>query len=468
MSDGGAWSAVFGSYARRLRFPLVATVSFLLLIPSVVGLLAGPGDPRAACAFVGTLVSMTWTGLVSGHVKQTLARPQARLLPDYPRIQVLGGAALVLPVSALNAVFLWTAGISAPAAMALTLVPTSLYWAGPYLLNQGTALLFTGPGLLLVIAKLAEGGIWSRVNPGWSGDTWSAVAIVFSMVLIGFVAHRMLHLSESSFEYDRDPSVGWRPGRSYDQDVPFGRLFERVLPRFGHDRVSALGSRFGAGFWPRVQLWRIGMSRTSPVVTGLSVVGLITLFGALFTIHPENRPDTQAGVLVVYLMIFSLVRTTYVHRRRERVLFEALYPASREGMLRELGGASALDILETWLILCLGTLAAGWLGLFPGANGMTLLSYVAYTLGVTVLGMGFASWTLRLQTEWASQLVLIVSTLSVGGPVAIALAKGPGTEAVTAWASAGAALCVLGLAIGYAGYRSWCHLELGRTDLGSS
>jgi hypothetical protein len=137
-------------------------------------------------------------------------------------------------------------------------------------------------------------------------------------------------------------------------------------------------------------------------------------------------------------------------------------------MLRELGGASALDILETWLILCLGTLAAGWLGLFPGANGMTLLSYVAYTLGVTVLGMGFASWTLRLQPEWASQLVLIVSTLSVGGPVAIALAKGPGTEAVTAWASAGAALCVLGLAIGYAGYRSWCHLELGRTDLGSS
>ncbi len=465
MSEGGVWLAALGGYARRPRFLLVATLSLLALLPGA-GLLAGEDGSRDYCAGLGTLVLMTWTGLVSGHLKHVLARPQARLLPRYPRVQVLAGAALVLPVLALGILFLWSAGLSAPAALAVALLATSLYWAGPYLLNQGDSFLFVGPGLFLVAGTLAERGVWARMSPGGSEETWSLVGTLLSGLLIGFVTHRMLHLSESSFEYDRDPSVGCRPGRSYDQHAQLDPLFEQVFARFGRHRLSAVDSRFRAGFWTRVQLWRLGMSRMSPVVTGLSVAGLIALFGALFAINPGNRPDTQAGVLVVYLMIFSLVRTTYVHRRKERVAFEALYPASREGMLRELSGASALDILETWFFLWLGTLAARGLGLFPGTSWATLFSYAAYTLGATVLGIGLASWTLRLQAEWASQLVLTLSVLAVGVPVAMALAKGPGTEAVAAWTSAGAALGAFGMAMGYAGYRSWCGLELGRSDLG--
>ena len=68
--------------------------------------------------------------------------------------------------------------------------------------------------------------------------------------------------------------------------------------------------------------------------------------------------------MVFYLMFFALVRATYVHRRKERLQYEALRPVSREGMVKEMGAASALDIAETWLFLWLGTLAGiaamGW------------------------------------------------------------------------------------------------------------
>jgi hypothetical protein len=468
MSERLVWSAVYGAYAGRLRFPLAATASFVLLVPGVLGLLAGEDGSRAYCAFAGTLVLMTWTGLVSGHLKEVLARPQARLLPGYPRVQVLAGGGLVLPLSILSAFLLWTVGFDALPAIAVVLVATGLYWAGPYLLNHGNNLLVAGLPLLLVAENLAERGVWSRVNPGWPEETWSVAAIVISSVLIGFTAHRMLHVSESSFEYHRDPSTGWNPGRPYDQEeVPFRGVFDRVRPWLGRYRRSPSGSRFGAGFWSRVQLWRMGMSRTSPAVTGALLAGMIALIGALSTMNPENRPDPQAALLVFCLMFFSLGGTTYVHRRKERMQFEAVYPASREGILRELGAASALDIVETWLFLCLGTLAARGLGLFPEMSWATLLSYIAYTLGPTILGIGLVPWALRLQTEWACQLILIVGTLALAVPVAFTLTKGPGTEAVAEWAAAGAVLAAIGVGLGYAGYRTWCRLELGRTDLGS-
>lgn len=465
MSEGGAWRAAFRGYAGRLRFPLAATVFLVLLVPGALDLLAGDDDPRAYCAFVGALALITWTALVSGHLKEVLARPQARLLPGYSVVQVLAGGALVLPVSALSALFLWAAGFSALAAIALALVATSLYWAGPYLLNQGYSLLIAGPLLLLVVEKLVARGWWSQVSVGGSENAWSVVALLLSAILIGLVARRMLHLSESSREYHRDPSTGWKPGRPYDQETPFAGILDRILPRIGCRRVPSPSSRMGAGFWSRVQLWRTGMTRTSPVVTGLSLAGMVALIGALSMANSENRPDPQAVLLVFCLMFLSLGRATDIHRRKERLQSEATYPVSREGMLRELGVASALDILETWLFLCLGTAVVRWLGLFPDMSWATLLSYVAFTLGTTILGIGLVPWALRVQTDGFCQLLLIVGTLAWGVPVALTLGKGPGTEAVASWAAAGAALAALGAALGYGGYRSWCGLELGRLDL---
>ena len=464
----GVWSAVYGDYARRLRFSVAATLSFLALVPGAIGLL-GDGDwPRIYCSFVGSLVLIVWTGLVSGHVKQILARPQSRLLPGYPGTQVLAGASLVLPVWAASAFFHWTAGFSVLTATALALVVASLYWAGPYLFNQGYILVLLGPSLFTVVGQPRFLGWLSRVGPGWSGQSWSVLAILLSVSLLGLVTHRMLRLTETSFEYHRDPSIGWRPGRSIDQDLPFADVLNRFLPWLGRYRVSGLGSRFGAGFWPRVQLWRMGMSRTSPIVTGLSLAGLIAVIGGFFTIHPPDRPGNQSGVLLLYLAFFALVRTAYVQRRKERISYEALYPASRGQMLAEMGVGSALDIAETWLFLWVGTMLVRWLGLFPGVSGTTLLSYAAYTAGATSLGIGLLPWALRLQGTWPPSLGLYLGTLAIGGPVAVALTQGPGTEVVAAWAVAGAALAGLGVFLGYAGYRTWCRLELGRTDLGSA
>jgi hypothetical protein len=464
MSEGSLWSAVYGAYARRLRFSVAATLSFLALVPGAIGLLGEDQWPRAYASLAGAVVLMVWAGLVSGHLKQVLARPQSRLLPGYPRAQVLAGASLVLPVCALSALLHWIAGFSALASIALTLLAASLYWAGPYLFNQGTVLVFVGPSLLAVVATPRLLGWWSQVSPAWSGETWSALAILLAAALTGFVTHRMLLLNESFFEYSRDPSLAWRSGRRVDQDIPFTDVFDRFLPWVGRYRVSGLTSRFGANFAARVQLWRVGMSRTSPMVTGLSLAGMIALVGAAFLIHPENGPRTQAGVLVFYLMFFALVRATYVHRRKERLQYEALHPVSREGMVKEMGAATALDIAETWLFLWLGTLAARGLGLFPDVSWTTLIGYAAYTAGATVLGIGLAPWALRLQGNWPPLLALYLGTLAVGAPVAFALTRGPGIEAVASWAAAGAVLAGIGVALGYTGYRSWCDLELGRMD----
>lgn len=463
----GVWSAVYGDYAHRLRFSVAATLSLLVLFPGAIGLLGEEQWPRTYGSFAGTLVLIVWTGLVSAHIKQVLARPQSRLLPRYPCTQVLAGASLVLPVGALSAFFHTAAGFSPLAAIALAMITASLYWAGPYLFNQGLILLFLGPSLLAVAGKPAFGRWWRSLSLGWSDQVWSVLGILFAAALIGSVVRRMLCLNESSFEYHRDPSMGWRPGRSVDHDIPFTDVFNRFLPWFGRYRVSGLTSRFGAGFAVRVQLWRKGMNRSSPMVTGLSLAGLLMLVGGAFTIHPENSPSTQAGVLVFYLIFFPLVRATYVHRRKERVGYEALYPASREGMVNEMGAASALDIAETWVFLWLGTLTARGLGLFPDVSWTTLISYAVYTAGATILGIGLFPWALRLQGNWPCSLGLYLGTLTIGAPLALALTKGPGTEAVAQWASGGAALAAVGLALGYAGYRDWCDLELGRTDLGS-
>ena len=326
-------------------------------------------------------------------------------------------------------------------------------------------LVLLGPPLVVLAGQPRLHGWWGRVGPDWPEAAWSTLAIVFSVALAGTVVRRMLRLSESSPEYHRDPTLGWRPGRPIDQDIPFSGFFNRFLPGFGRYRVAGLSSRFGADLPARIQLWRRGMSRTSPMVTGLSLAGMIALVGAVFTIHPENSPRTQAGVLGIYLMFFAVVRAAYLHRRKERLSFEALFPVARDRMLGELGAAAAVDLGVTWAFLWLGTLLARGLGLFPDVTWTTLLSYAGFSLGTTVLGFGLVPWLVRLQGNSAFLLVLYLATLAPGVPVALALARGPGIEALTPWAVAGALFAVLGVALALGGYRLWCGLELGRLDL---
>lgn len=467
MSEGGVWSAIYGDYARRLRFSVAATLSFMVLLLGAPALLGVEPWARPYCAFAGAMVLMIWTGLVSGHLKLVLARHQARLLPGYAGAQVLAGASLVAPVAVLSAVLHWTAGSSVLAAVALASVAASVYWAVPYLCTQGNLLLFLGPPAVVLAGQPRVHGWWERVNPGWSEQGWSVVAIAFAAGLAGIVVSRMLRLNESSPEYDRDPSLEWRSGRPIDQEIPFSGFFNRLLPGFGRYRLLGLSSAFEAGFPARVQLWRKGMSRTSPMVTGLSQAGMVALIGVIFAIHPAGGPRSQIGVLGLYLMFFAVIRGAYLHRRRERLPYEALYPVARERMLKELGGATAVDLAVTWVFLWVGTLLVRSLGLFPDVTWTALLSYAGFSLGTTALGSGLIPWLVRVPGSSAFLLVLYLGTLAVGVPVAIALARGPGIEAVTPWAAAGAALAGLGAALGYAGYRNWCELELGRTDLGT-
>jgi hypothetical protein len=452
----GPWSAIFGSYGRRLRFPVVATVSLLMLLPGGVGLLADVAWARAYCSAVGTIFVMIWTGLVSGHLKLVLARPEARLLPGYPRAQVLGAASLVLPVFALSLFFHGMAGFGPLAALALALTSASLCWAVPYFFSQGYVVLIIAPQLFLLAGEPRVLGWWRSFGPGWS-ETWALVISGLSVAVIAFTVHRMLRLNESCSE-----SIGWRPGRPVDQDIPFSGLLNRFLPGLGRYRVSGLRSRYRAGFPSRVQLWRKGMSRTYPMVTGLSLAGLIVVIGLLLRFHPANGPPLQASLLGVYLMFFALVRSAYLHRRKERLSYEALYPATRERMLRELGGATAVDLAETWLSLWLGTVLVWVLGLFPLVTGTTLMSCACYSLGATILGCGIVPWAARIRGNFMFLLALYLGTTGFAVPVAVPLARGPGFEEVAAWAAGGGVLAGLGVALGAAGYRAWCELELGR------
>jgi hypothetical protein len=460
-SDRGPWSAIFGAYGRRLRFPVVANVSLMVLFPGGVGLLADMAWARAYCSVVGTIFLMIWTGLVSGHLKLVLARPETRLLPGYPRAQVLGAASVVLPVFALSLFFHGMAGFGPPAALALSLLSASLCWTVPYFLTQGYVVLIIAPQLLLLTGEPRLRGWWRSFGPGWS-ETWTLLAIGLSAAVIGLTVHRMLRLNESFSEYARDPSLGWRPGRPIDQDIPFAGLLNRFLPGVGRYRVSGLRSRYRAGLPFRVQLWRKGMSRTFPMVTGLSLAGLIVIIGALLRFHPADGPLLQASLLGLYLMFFALVRPAYLHRRKERLSYEALYPSTRERMLTELGAATALDLAETWLFLWLGTVLVWVLGLFPLVTGRTLMSCACYSLGATILGGGIVPWAVRVRGNSVFLLTLYLGTTGFAAPVGVPLARGPGLEAVAAWAAGSAVLAGLGVALGAAGYRAWCRLELGR------
>lgn len=461
-----AYAAALGDYPRRVRFPVTMVLSVLFLLPLLKGYVERAEWAGEYGLLMGTLVLVIWTGLVSGHLKQVLARPQGRLLPGYARTQIGVALALLLPAILICVAGALLARFSVPAALAMALSLTCFYWSWPYLFDRGNMLMLFGPSLVWWVSavrnnpELHPGQIsWARWLPE---NMWFALAIVLSLVVIAFVTRRMLRLTESSFEYGKDPSIAWRAGSSPDSDAPFMGFFRRLLPWLGHYRIGPRHSIYGASTWERVGHWRRGMGPRSPMVTGLSMAAMVALVGCYFLLYDEKSPLAELGILLTYLFIFPFSRYSYTHRRRSRLQTEALLPAKQSRFVREMGWATSIDILETWLFLALGTLAARGLGLFTTVAWGSFPYLLALSLGTTIFGIGLVPWILRLNGDKWPSIFLSFFVLGVGGLIALFLRKIAGFGMPGVWASAVVILAAIGVLGARQGYRLWCNLELGR------
>jgi hypothetical protein len=464
-----AHTAALRDYARRVRFPLALLLSFVLLTIVGEGHLKGKERAGQTGFLITGMLLMMWTGLVSGHLKQVLARPEGRLVPRFAPVQLRVALLLVLPAVLVAIGGSLLAGLSLVASLALSLFIFSVYWSWPYFVEHGNTLMLLGPSLVFWVSLLTD--LHSpRTWNAWiefSGNFQSGwlVAIVVSLVLTVFTVRRMLHLSESNFEYHHDPSICWRGGSSPDSDTPFMGFFLHLLPWLGRYSLRPRLSVYRSGALRRIAHWRRGMGPRSPLVSGLAMAGLMALMGVFFLAYHERHGHAETGLMFVYLVMLPFSRYGHTHRRRARVEREALFPVARAQLVRELGMASALDILASWFCLCLATLALRTVGLFGTVSWGSIPYLMSLSLGTTLLGIGISPWFLRLNGDKLPSLLLSFLVLIVGVCAVLPLRSSVGYGAWEAWLSVVLVLSGLGVLGTYLGYRSWSGLELGRSDL---
>ena len=229
-----ATTAALRDYGRRVRFPLAFLLSLVLTIIVAEGHLRGKEWAGESGFLITGMLLMMWTGLVSGHLKQVLARPEARLLPHFAPVQLRVALLLVLPALLLAIAGALLAGLGLFAALALSLFIFSLYWSWPYFVEHGNMLMLLGPSVVFWISMLTDlprprtWDAWIQVTS--TGQPWWLLAIAFSLLLTVFTSRRMMRLTESSFEYHRDPSICWGGGSSPESDTPFISFFLHLLP----------------------------------------------------------------------------------------------------------------------------------------------------------------------------------------------------------------------------------------------
>lgn len=465
-----AYGAALRDYPRRVRFPLALLLSFILLVVAVEGRLKGKEWAGEAGFLITGMLLMLWTGLVSGHLKQVLARPEGRLSPRFGQIHLRVALLLVSPALLLAIGGALLAGLSPVAALAVPLLVFSIYWSWPYFVEHGNMLMLFGPTLFFWISTLTD----FTHPPGWDAwiefsraeSAWWLLAIVFSLALTAFTILRMLRLNESSFEYRYDPSICWRSGSSPDSDTPFLAFFQHLLPWLGRYSLRSRHSVFASGNSRRIAHWRRGMGPRSPIVSGLAMALMTALVGIFFLFYRERSTHAEAGILLVYMIILPFNRIGHTQRRRRYFEKEALFPVRRERLVRELGMATAIDVVLSWLTLCVGIVALRALGLFATVSWAWIPYLVLLSLGTTILGIGFSPWTLRLDGDKWPVFLLSMLVLLAGGVTALVLRSLSGGFArPEIWLAATLLLAMPGVGLAYLGYRQWGELELGRSDL---
>ncbi len=171
----------------------------------------------------------------------------------------------------------------------------------------------------------------------------------------------------------------------------------------------------------------------------------MALMGAFFLAYHERHGHAETGLMFVYLVMLPFSRYGHTHRRRARVEREALFPVARAQLVRELGMASALDILASWFCLCLATLALRTVGLFGTVSWGSIPYLMSLSLGTTLLGIGISPWFLRLNGDKLPSLLLSFLVLIVGVCAVLPLRSSVGYRAWEAWLSVVLVLSGLGV-----------------------
>lgn len=463
---GEAYRAALRDYPRRVRFPLVLVLSVLACLPIVKGVVEDRDWTGEYAFLIGAMILVVWTGLVSSHLKQVLARPQSQLLPGYRGAHLRAAFTLLIPATIVAHLGAGLVGFDPLGATSIVVLLFALYWTWPYLFEHGGMLVLFGPSILWVLTVLTDE---RRIQkwPEWIGlgsvvELWYALLIVLSLALIAWVTRRMLCIRESSFEYTRDPTLGWRRNSSPDSDTPFISFFQNLVPWLGRYRIAPRESMFRASTWDRIQHWRRGMGPRAPIVSGLSMAGITALVGAFFEFVYDETGKVAIGILIMYLYMFPFVRHSYTQRRRERFGTESLYPTSRERFVGEMGAAHAIDILGCWFFLCLGVAVIRAAGLFSMMSWVEYAALTLMSLGSTLFGIGLTPWVLQLNGDKIPSFTLnMILVAAVGGPT-LALFKMDLFLQPMALLGTFAALTGLGALGAWHGYRRWCSLELGR------
>jgi hypothetical protein len=166
------------------------------------------------------------------------------------------------------------------------------------------------------------------------------------------------------------------------------------------------------------------------------------------------------------MIILPFNRLGHTHRRRRYIEKEALFPVRRERFVKELGVATAIDVVLSWFYLCVGLVMLRAFGLFATVSWTWIPYLVLLSFGTTILGLGFSPWTLRLDGDKWPVFLLSMLVLGVGGVAALVLRSlSGGFVQLAIWFAATLVLVTLGATLATLGYRQWGELELGRSDL---
>jgi len=455
---------IANTYLTRKLMVIIVFLSLFSLLPILVWFVPDSQSDMTDVAVPGLLMQTFFFFFLGAHVKQQLARPEARLIPNFrqPHL-IVAGLLIAGPIIGICLLaYLSNQSVSGVVALA-----GFAYLSVFHLAAQPNRIAFysvmicviaaSAPALRNLCVQLMQGQLPALAYSLLSMES------VFAVMLF----HHLATLTEEDPDYGhvlpmnlwdmRAPEMRRRNRAQLQRSPrvlltmlrPISRRLDRLTQTPAHSRFQRVALLRLSGDWP---------------MNVSSLIGLFSIMELTFLLvigDQLNSAEHFSKALSWHVYLSSTLgsfRWLPLNQRWSRLGYESLRPTTRRQWVQENALAIAIDTLQIqglWLVVQSGVLLC-FLGSFW--NSPAIPNALMFLLGANVLLFGVSAWTASLgSTVWTMVgLCIVVGFLQ---PAWFGISGSAMTFGYTIPAIA-AGCGLTGFVWMAIAYRRWCRMDL--------
>jgi hypothetical protein len=444
-----------------------------IVAPILLGFEIRENGIRSSHVFVFFLGMTVLFGRMVAHVKELLADPRARLMPNSCRVQlVVALGALLILVVAQPIVVALLAGLSCIGLTAVEVMWCALLFWCILAPSRPRTRLGIIAVLLEIIAVFAilfgPGGhilavLFLQSPPPY--PSLSIVALIGGLILVGMGGFRLARLDEDMAECTCWPGTallgdgtatgcpqanGWAVGKQ-SKTRQWDRQAARLTRHVGRASVS---------WWSRICRWQAGMT------TGRSAIGFSLLCLAAFAVaylidvpirahrHGVSLFFPAVMIALVLMLPTLMVAGVLWYRRNHCLPYESLLCVDRAAYLRQAGAAAALNQFLLWLCMAAG-MSIWLLGVARDMPLAEVVSWLALSALAQPWLFGLCVWSLRFRSQMGSFVFALFVAMLMGAAGVMMAADSPLKTSRAIVLGVAAVFALLGVLLAWHAYRRW-------------